>query len=222
MAKQIFIGLMGEGSTDNRFLKSIVKRTFEIIKFECFSDIDIYDVTELKTETRNTFIQEVLQASKKGVETFGMTILCVHTDADATNNVNTYQYKINPAQIELGKQSDADYCKNLVAIVPIQESESWMLADTILLKSEIGTDKTDNELGINKQPENISNPKEVIENAIRIARIEQTKRKRDSLTISDLYLPIGQSIDLEKLETLSSYQDFQENVREAFRKMNLL
>ena len=143
MARQIFIGLMCEGSTDYRFLNSIVKRTFEAIKFECFSDVDIYDIKELIPTTKNIFIDKILQASKKGVETFGMTILCVHTDADATNNVNTYQYKINPAQIELGKQNDADYCKNLVAIVPIHETESWMLADKELLKHCL-EDKTKN------------------------------------------------------------------------------
>jgi len=42
------------------------------------------------------------------------------------------------------------------------------------------------------------------------------------LTISELYLPIGQALDLEKLEVLSSYQDFKNNIKEAFRKLHLL
>lgn len=218
---QIFAGLLAEGTTDVRFLKPIVEKTLINVAFTCKGQVEI-ELLPLDKDKSLNFVQEVLQASKKGVETFGMTILCVHTDADATNNVNTYQYKINPAQIELGKQSDVDYCKNLVAIVPIQETESWMLADTELLKSEIGTDKTDTELNIHRQPESVANPKETIEQAILIARSEITKRRRNQLSISDLYLPIGQSLDLEKLETLSSYQDFQQNVREAFRKMNLL
>lgn len=218
---QIFVGLLAEGTTDIRFLNSIVEKTLIKVAFACKGQIEIELLIIEKGRSLN-FIQEVLQASKNGVENFGMTILCVHTDADATNSENVYQYKINPAQTELAKQNDTYYCKNLVAIVPVQETESWMLADTELLKSEIGTTKADTELGIQKQVESIANPKEIIENAILIARSEITKRRRNNLSISDLYLPIGQSIDLEKLAILPSYQDFQENVREAFRKMNLL
>jgi Domain of unknown function (DUF4276) len=218
---QIFAGLLAEGTTDVRFLKPIVEKTLIKVAFTCKGQIEI-ELLLLDKDKSLNFIQEVLQASKKGVETFGMTILCVHTDADATNSENVYQYKINPAQIELAKQSDTYYCKNLVAIVPIQETESWMLADKELLKSEIGTAKTDTELNIHRQPESVANPKEIIEQAILIARSEVTKRRRNHLSIFDLYQPIGQSMDLEKLATLSSYQDFQENIREAFRKMNLL
>jgi hypothetical protein len=218
---QIFVGLLAEGTTDNLFLSSIVEKTLLDVAFTCKGQIEI-ELLIIEKEKGLTFVQEILEASKKGFENFGMNILCVHTDADTKTLDNAYEYKIIPAQVELEKQNDTDYCKNLVAIVPIQETEAWMLADTALLKSEIGTDKTDNELGINKQPESITNPKEVIENAIRVAREEQTKRKRSNLTIADLYLPIGQSMDLEKLTGLPSYQNFQENVRGAFRKMNLL
>ena len=97
-----------------------------------------------------------------------------------------------------------------------------MLADKELLKREIGTEKSDNELQIHRHPECIANPKESIETAIRIAREGLTKKRRKDLTISELYLPIGQALDLEKLEVLSSYQDFKSNIKEAFRKLHLL
>jgi hypothetical protein len=221
MARQIFIGLMTEGTTDQRFLKSIVERTFNEIAFECSGEIDISDV-EFVEVSGNTFVETVLEASKKGFDDFGMMILCVHADADRQGIDYVNEYKIKPAQEELDKQDEKQYCKILVAITPLQEIEAWMLADKELLKKEIGTNKSDNDLGINKTPEDIKNPKEVIENAIRIAREDLTKRRRNDLTISDLYLPIGQAIDLEKLDSLASYQTFKENIREAFKKMNLL
>lgn len=124
-------------------------------------------------------------------------------------------------------KTDIDFLQNIVQktlqdIVPIQETESWMLADKELLKQEIGTNRSDHELGINRFPEIIANPKEVISNAIRIARENITQRRRHHLTIADLYLPLGQSMDLDKLKDLSSYQDFKNNIREAFKKLNLL
>ncbi|TAE68325.1 MAG: DUF4276 family protein [Bacteroidetes bacterium] len=221
MARQIFIGLMTEGTTDQRFLKSIVERTFNEIKIECHNDIEIFDV-ELIEVSENKFVEQVLEASKKGFDEFGMTILCVHTDAEKQGIEYINQYKIKPAQEVLDRQKDTEYCKILVAITPLQEIESWMLSDKELLKKEIGTTKSDNDLGINKKAEETTNPKEIIENAIKIARENLTKKRRSNLTIAELYLPIGQKIELEKLDTLVSYQNFKENIREAFRKLKLL
>jgi hypothetical protein len=219
---QLFAGLFTEGSTDTRFLHSIVQKTLEATAFECSGQFDIY-VSPIEIDTTDlSFENQVLKASKKGMDELGISIICVHTDADNPSAIDTYENRIDKAKIELNNQNEADYCKILVAIVPIQETESWLLADKVLLKQEIGTNKTDNELGINRPPETISNPKEVISNAIRIAREGLTQRRRHDLTIADLYLPIGQSIDLSKLENLASYKDFKNNILTAFRQLNLL
>lgn len=219
---QVFAGLFTEGSTDITFLQSIVQKTLEAVAFDCSGQIDI-DVFPIKIEKTNlNFIEQVLKVSQKGLDEMGIHIICVHSDADATTSSNAYQNKINPAIAELLKQNDSDYCKILTAIIPVQETESWLLADKELLKSEIGTIKPNSELGIHRSPETIANPKEVIIQAIRIAREGFSQRRRSLLTISDLYLPIGQSIDLVKLEALPSYQDFKENVKTAFRQLNLL
>ena len=222
MAK-IFAGLFTEGKTDIRFLQSIVQKTLEAVAFDDCSgkfDIDLNPIEINKTGLG--FIEQVLAASKKGQEDFCMMILCVQADADRKTLNDTYQYKINPCQVTLEKQPENEYCKILVAIVPIQETEAWMLADKELLKEEIGTNKTDNELEINRFPETIANPKEVIEKAIQIARKNLTRKRRKDLTIADLYSSIGQKIDLEKLESLPSYQNFKENVKKAFKNLNLL
>jgi hypothetical protein len=109
-----------------------------------------------------------------------------------------------------------------VAIVPVQEIEAWLLADKELLKQEIGTQKNNSDLGISKLPESITKPKETIENAIRIARSDLTQKRRNHLTISDLYLPIGQSVDIQKLEMLPSFVDFKNNVKKAFQLINII
>ncbi|MDD4993051.1 MAG: DUF4276 family protein [Paludibacter sp.] len=222
MARQIFIGLMREGSTDQLFLKSVIERTFDDIRFECNTDIDIFEIEEIKTSSGSTFIEKVLEASSLGFNSFGMMILCIHSDADNKKLEDTYRNRIKPAMDVLATKDENNFCKIVVAVIPIQETEAWMLADKELLKREIGTEKSDNELQINRHPEVIANPKECIETAIRIAREGYTKKRRKDLTISELYLPIGQALDLEKLEVLSSYQDFKNNIKEAFRTLNLL
>jgi hypothetical protein len=219
---QIFAGLFAEGSTDISFLQNVVQKTLEAVAFDCSGQLDIETLPIEIDKTDLSFIEQVLAASKKGFDNYGIQMICVHTDADNPMAKQAYENKINPAKTELAAQNDAAFCKILVAIIPIQETEAWMLADRELLKQEIGTNKTDNELGINRQPEEIAKPKEVIETAIRVARADLTQRRRHSMTITDLYLPLGQSIDLQKLAHLSSYRDFKQNIRNAFIELNLL
>lgn len=222
MSKQIFVGLMTEGPTDNRLLESIVKRTFDEIGFECNGEVETFVKFISINKTGLEFVEQVSEASKKGTEEYGIMILCVHADADNDDDSYTFRNKIIPAKDELYTKDGNDYCKLITAIVPVQMIEAWMLADKELLKKEIGTNKTDNELGINHNPENIADPKFAIENAIRIARQELTKKRRKNLSISELYLPIGQKITFEKLDTLPSFLKFKEAIREAYRSLNYM
>jgi hypothetical protein len=222
MIKQIFVGLMTEGTTDNLFLESVVKKAFDIIGFECNGEVEI----EVKLIPKNTsgpgFKDQVLASSKWGLEHFGIMILCIHSDADNESDSNTFQNKIIPTQNSINKKAEEEYCKILTPIVPVQMIEAWMLADKELLKKEIGTTKSDNELGIYRRPEDIADPKTLIEEAIRIAREALPKRRRKDLTLNELYLPIGQKISIDKLDSLTSFVKFKESIREAYRKLNYL
>ncbi len=221
MVVQIFIGLATEGTTDIQFFESIVRRTFqEVALRECRPDIDI-DIRRLNTKkTGRSFVEYVKQASYNGVKDFGMMVLAIHADADRETYDGRRRYNIDPAQEELDKQGD-DYCKILTPVIPVRMMEAWMLADKDLLKSEIGTTKSDNDLRINKDPESIADPKAVIEEAIRIAQSDLPKR-RQRLTISDLYAIIGDKIGLDRLSLLNSYQRFQEEVRNTYRTLNYM
>lgn len=221
MVVQIFIGLATEGTTDIRFFESIVRRTFqEIALQECRPDIDI-EIRRLNTKkTGLSFTEYVKQASYDGVKDFGMMVLAIHADADKETYDGRKKYNIDPAQEELDKQGD-DYCKILTPVIPVRMMEAWMLADKELLKSEIGTTKSDNDLKINRDPETIADPKAVIEEAIRIAQSDLPKR-RQRLTISDLYAIIGDKISINKLLSLDSYQKFQDEVRATYRTLNYM
>ena len=202
MSNFILAGLFTEGTTDFRFLSSVVERTLEELAFDCTGDI------ETKLEIINiskaglSFNEQVLEASRVALDKFGVLILFVHTDSDSVSDDLIFQSKIIPAQKILLEQ-DNNYCKNVVAIVPVQMTESWMIADKKLLKEEIGVEKTDTELGIHLNPESITNPKELIEEIIRISKEDLSKRRRNKgLVISDLYQIIGQKLEFSELEKL--------------------
>lgn len=223
MSNFILTGLFTEGTTDVRFLESVVKKTLDDLAFECTGDIE----TELKVididKTGLSFNEQVFLASKMAKEEYDVLMLFVHTDADCNDDSIVFNSKILPAKTFLEEQDDKLVCKKVVAIVPVQMTEAWMLADKNLLKDEIGIDGTDIDLGIHRRPEEISNPKAVIESIIRLSKERQVKRKRRSgLNISDLYQIIGQKIELSELESLPSYNKFKSSLREVLKELNFL
>jgi hypothetical protein len=222
MTRQLFIGLYTEGTTDNRFLESVVKRAFEETAFESLDDFEIYLEHIYLKEPGLSYTERVIRAAQSGIDQFGITILCLHRDADGEDDSNVFQHSINPALDELSKKNEKDYCKTTAIVVPVRMIESWLLADKELFKKEIGTEKTDSTLGISRHPESIANPKEVIKEAIRIVRQDMAQRRRKDLTIKDIYMPLGQKISVDKLNNLSSYRKFRESVKAAFRLLNYL
>ena len=221
-ARQVFIGFTTEGTTDVRFLEKIIERSFEEIAYECQGDVEPVIWPLVVDKNNLSFREYALKAAQQGVDEIGMTVLCIHSDADDATNQNVLVNKFVPAQDLINTQDDNSTCKILVPVIPVRMMEAWMLADTDLLRKEIGTTKTDNELKVNKAPETIADPKATVEEAIRIARQEKTKRKRKELKIGDLYLPIGQKISIDKLVKLPSYRQFQDDIRQAYRKLHLM
>lgn len=216
--KQLIVGFTTEGKTDERFLRSVILHSFEDVAFECASPVEILPVQYL--ERRDEDFIEVVKCYAEEADKSGVMVLCIHADADAPTDAQTIAHKIAPAFAAVQNIIDRPVCKNLAAIVPVQMMEAWMLGDKNLLKAEIGTNQSDAELGLHKNPEAYSHPKQIIEDAIRIARKGVAKRRRRDLTISELYSPIGQKIALAELEKLPSYRKFKEEVKRAFRKLN--
>lgn len=218
MAKQIFVGLTTEGTTDIRFLESVVRRTFEDVAFECTQDVEVYLYVIPSLKTGKPFPQYVKETYSKALDMYGVMCLAVHTDADRESYEERMADKIEPARKELMTLNDDESSKLLTPIIPVRMMEAWMLADKNLLKAEIGTDLSDVVLGIERNPEVIPDPKKTIEDAIRIAT-EELPRRRNRPTISELYEVIGNAISTEALMTLSSYRKFKEEVRDTFGKL---
>jgi hypothetical protein len=215
----VTIGFYTEGTTDDRFLQSIIKRTFDSVALECASDIEVYE-PEIVAAAAATFSEALVVASQAAAAQ-GALVLCIHTDADARSDQSVFTRKLIPAFAAV-QQAQPAGCTNLVAIVPVRMSEAWILADTVLLKKEIGTESTDQELGLHRAPEAYADPKAAIEEAIRLAFEHRTRRHRHQISLTDLYLPLGQKIGLEKLAKLPSYQKFRAGVQTAFQQLNYL
>lgn len=219
--KQLFIGLIAEGTTDIRFLKNVVSKSIQELSWQCDNQVEIFDPKEI-TAVGDNFMEKMLAASKQAWEE-GISVLCIHADADAPSINSVMNYKFSPFLDALKKMSNEEYCKHIIPTIPIQMIESWMLADKVLLKQLINAKGfSDNDLGIEKEPESYSNPKSVIEGAIHKAMSELPKRRRDRICIADLYEVLGNRLTLEKLRTIPSFSQFETSVLYVFKDMGLL
>jgi len=218
MSNIIQIAYTTEGSTDERFLGHIIERTFETLLFESDQNIEIYPPVHI-SEKASTFSETIVSIARK--YSF-FNVICVHCDADSPSPDIIMKRKIIPTFDLVEKTNDA--CKNLVAIVPVQMTEAWMLADIELLLKEINTSLTCENLNLPCKPrhvETIANPKYRIEDALRTAQSHVAKR-RTRIKISDLYTPIAQKLSIQNLMELSSFRTFFENAKQSLINLNFL
>ena len=217
----LVISLLPEGATDIRFLSNIIIRTaFDILIEKADGQVDVSDLIILNKSKKYGRDYQILQAAK---ESYGYHILIVHSDADENSDKEAFENRIYPG-FSLVEDEVGKICKNLVPIVPIRMTEAWMIADKNTLKEEIGTDKDELQLELNfpiKNVEAIAEPKEKIKKAIQLACLENPSRLA-RINIADLYLPLGQKVDLSILNHLGSYRKFKKYLTEALKKINYI
>jgi hypothetical protein len=220
MSNILTIGYITEGSTDVRFLESIIERVFLEAAMDCKGSIEVFSPELIFSQGKN-FQDRVLEAANTA-NNQGLMVLCVHADADYVSDKIARNERILPAFNMVKSTKRANICKNLVAIIPVQMTEAWMLADEdALLRAMISTEPL-SMLGIENHPESYSDPKFKIKEAIRLAHQHRPKRHRQQVSIADVYAPVGQQCDLNKLRALPSFQLFEEDIREALRQLNYL
>lgn len=220
MAYQLFIGLSVEGTTDARFLREIVEKTFTAVALRCKGDVAIEGVYEVSGRG-TTFTEKMLDATRIA-EDKGITALCIHTDADSATAENALSNKITPFRTAL---TTAQHTRipAIAALIPVRMTEAWMLADISLLQQQIGASTLSaNELGLSRSPEAYADPKNAIENVLRIAQANRSKRHRNALSIADLYAEMGQLLSINSLRALPSFRAFEAEVENVFRELNLL
>ncbi len=217
------IGFVAEGTTDIRFLENIVYRTFEDVACrQCDDEIEIIPYNIKVFDKGDTFTEMVLNTSKASIEQAGAMTLVIHTDSDTDTYEQRFEHKFAPALEALAEyKDDYNYCSVITPLIPVRMMEAWMLADLDLLKEQIGTNKSNSDLGLSRDPETIADPKALITEVIRVATSDLSKR-RQRLTISELYGVMGGSISLDRLNRLHSYQKFVESVVETYRQLGYI
>ena len=218
MSNIIQIAYTTEGSTDERFLGNIIGKTFESLLFEGGTEIEIH--APVHVTGKGKYFIEKINAVATTYNYFH--VICVHCDSDDPAVDTVFNKKLNPAFQLVNNTANA--CKNLVAVIPVQMTEAWMLVDIDLFLTEINTDKSCDELNLPcraRHIESIANPKNRIEEALREAQIN-IARRRNKLKIADLYTPISQKLTVQQLQQLPSFKAFKDHARQTLINLNYL
>lgn len=220
MSLSIILSFVGEGSTDNRFIPNIAERLIEKI----FLSRNLHATIQWQTiEKKGSCTSEILLNAAR--QSKYCTTLIIHSDSDNSSPQETITQKLQPG-LDLIDHSEEEICKNISIVIPVTETEAWMLVDKDLLKEEINTSLSNQKLGLSykiSRIEEIADPKQKIINAIQVHNQQlPRKRRKTAVDISELYEPISQRVDLRKLEVLSAYVTFKENIVKALHNKNIL
>ena len=217
---KLVLGLYVEGSTDRRFLQPVIERiATEILakngRGDVWDDTIILPIEPI-VRKRESQARKILAAA---TEACGCYLLIIHTDADGPTAAEARKDRFNPG-LELVRQAGGRVCQDVLPIIPIQEIEAWLLADREALLKALETNKSVAKLGIPpiRKIESTAQPKERLEDIIRIAN----QFGRYQINRDDLYEPLGETVRLEKLSTLSAYQQFISDLTDALTKLGII
>ena len=209
--KSLVIAFSPEGTTDVRFLSSIIRRTAEdLLTRHGVQQLEVLDpIPFFRTKGDGTTGAERLL--KVAVKTHGYHCLIVHADADAASPQAALTQRLAPGEALIRAQTVAQ--QQLVWLVPVTMTEAWMLADTALLQDALATDlEVIRDLGLPRpnRAEKVAYPKDELLQAIQTTQAALTPRQRQPSheLMADLYAQLD-DIPLTSLRRLPSFLKFE-------------
>ncbi len=112
----------------------------------------------------------------------------------------------------------------MVPVIPIQETEAWMLADLKTLQDILDINMDAKELGLPTRPvlvEKIADPKHVFQEAVRKS-LEHKSRRRRKINMETLYMRLAQEVHLDFLKQVPAYKTLVIELMQAFKSLNLI
>ena len=212
MTVRLHFVLVGEGSSDDGLIPHLENLCIEQGATEVTGTAP--DFARLPDRVGHTVSAKLAAAIQLEPSA---NLFFLHRDADARNSTPRYE-EITAAVVENGLESE------YVAVVPVQETEAWLLTDERAIRRAAYRPNGARPLNLPKPQhiERTANPKEVLRAAL-VAASELTGRrlerfKRDfsiQRRLLVLQLPVGGS-----LESLPSWRQLRADVRAAIARLD--
>ncbi|MDO4682952.1 MAG: DUF4276 family protein [Lautropia sp.] len=212
------LALYAEGPTDYRFLSPVLRRMCEDM---CAAHVrGAVEVTEvwpldhpeaLRDAPRE---QRILAAARMAQGRW--RLLFVHTDGDGDAD-RARRERVDPALVLLG----AEMSGAGVGVVPVRETESWMLADGDALRTVFDTTLDDRGLGLPPAGliEREREPKQLLSRCFDRARPGARGRRHSEL---DHLSRLGDEVNLAALRRLPSFRSLEADVHAALVALGVI
>lgn len=213
MPNVLILGYSGEGDTDRRFLGPLIQRTFEGLLFHGNGQIDCLPPVWLGRAKSKDIARAALDAGKDK-----LMLYCVHVDEDGKGHPETVALQLQPA-LEILEAGTGTH-PPIIPVIPREETESWLLADTGALRRTLNTQLTDGQLSLPGNPENYTDPKQKLIDVVRIVNAEPARYTK--VNIGELYAPMGADCSLTELRKLASFNRFEAAARAGLLEIGYL
>lgn len=218
------LALYAEGSTDERFLGPVLLRLCaDVCARESRHPVESNDEmlvlrhsSKLKDATRAV---RVLDAARQARGAW--TILFVHADADG-DPAKARRERAQPALDSLRQEFDQSGWG--VAVIPIQETESWAICDGDAIRRVFGTTLTDSELALplnSGAVERLADPKQCFHDSFNASRAV-VSRRRTTRSANETLGALGEHVALERLRRLTGFQTVEAELRQVLRAVHVL
>lgn len=215
------LALYAEGPTDYYFLKPLLRRICEeLCAHRSQEKVEIGDVLGLddSVDRRNENREERITAAARHARG-AWHILFIHADG-AGQSDRVREEQIAPAMRRLENEFDAKH--GSVAVIPIRETEAWLLADGNALRQAFGTSLSNNDLGIPATPrdvERIADPKQTLDAACTSAT--QRRRSRQKKT-SPYFELIGEHASLRELLRIPAFKTMHDELIGTLQRLQFI
>lgn len=214
--------LWAEGRSDHRFLRPLLLRVINDVVLRTQDRGDMLIATTfvglVVRDNERTLSRAERIACAVEREVDAVSLLFIHADADQ-DAAQARHERVIPAFEEV-RQRLGSRAPALVALVPVRETEAWMLADEEALASAFGV--TRSAIGsvpeIGTRVERLTDPKQTLRELTRRVIGSRAGRQGYLSYLDDL----GERIELNRLRRLAAFRTFEAELATALRSPRVI
>jgi hypothetical protein len=193
--------LISEGRSDDEFLPRLLTRALDDMCSSDFDDVvEVADVVVMRMRSGPPAVDSVIELVERQAGSFSLVFF--HRDQGA-NPERVKREWIDPLRRTWGSRTE-----RLITVVPVRETEAWLLADGAALRRALGVRWPNDVLGVPGTPrlvEKISDPKAVLSELG-----DRVRRPIDSY-----FARLGELVSLDVLADVPAFRSWQEETRDA-------
>jgi len=209
------LALHCEGPTDRRFLEPLLRRA--LLQLVAKNSSVAVDIAEQFVDLAAT--SGDLEHVARQISNAAPAIDLVFLHADGGNEPDrTRRERIDPVEGWI----QADLLLPVVPVVPVRDTEAWLLADPDGIRRAFGTTRSIEELGLPANAgdvEHVLDPKALLATAYQRTVGPGRRRRRAARGYQAFFALLGEQVALARLEDLPASRRFEADLIGALRQL---